>query len=187
MKVTKEKEVTKKKSKRLVIDACVASSAGNEKTSHPIGKNCRDFLKYVLSICHQVVFTLEVKKEWHSHKSKFATEWLTSMYSRKKVVNIENCYRKDEIREKLSSLKVSDRDIEAMTKDVHLLEAALASDKIVISIDKEARDLFSKASKTIGEIKEIGWCDPTDRPTEIKTWLEEGAEIESEKLLYYIE
>lgn len=179
------KRVTKEKSKCFVIDACIARSAGGEDTSHPTGKNCRDFLRYVLDICHKMILTPEIREEWRSHKSKFATEWLVSMHARKKIIDLDSSCRKNEIREKISSLEVSDKEIEAMTKDIHLLEAALVCDKIVVSTDKKARSLFLDASKVIGQIREIAWRDPTEFPEEIKIWLQEGAQVEEDQLLGY--
>jgi hypothetical protein len=46
-----------------------------------------------------------------------------------------------------------------MTKDAHLLEAALATDKIVLSADGRARALFSAATGTVGEIRAVVWLD----------------------------
>lgn len=43
-------------SKRLVIDACVARSAGE--TDHPISAACRGYLLDILAICHKIVMTL---------------------------------------------------------------------------------------------------------------------------------
>ena len=52
------------KSKRLVIDADVLHSAGGEEATHSTAKRCRDFLKAVLTICHRVVRTPDIDKEW---------------------------------------------------------------------------------------------------------------------------
>ncbi len=41
-----------KDSKRLVIDASIARSAGGNEATIPCSKHCRDFLKSVLEICH---------------------------------------------------------------------------------------------------------------------------------------
>ena len=74
-----------KKSKRLVIDASVARSAGGEDAIASQAKGCRDFLTVVLTICHSVTVTSEIQEEWNRHRSNFARRWLVSMYSKRKV------------------------------------------------------------------------------------------------------
>jgi hypothetical protein len=64
-----------------------------------------------------------------------------------------------------------------MTKDLCLIEAALATDKIVISLDDNtARKFFSEASVKIDELKDIVWVNPDkvdeEQPIE---WLRNGA------------
>jgi hypothetical protein len=69
------------------------------------------------------------------------------------------------------------RDTAEMTKDLCLIEAALATDKIVISLDDNtARKFFSEASVKIDELKDIVWVNPDkvdeEQPIE---WLRNGA------------
>ena len=73
---------------------------------------------------------------------------------------------------------------EDMLKDYFLLEAALASDKTVISLDdKTARKLFSQASQNIDEIKEIVWVNPDKSEEKPIEWLMNGALAETERFL----
>ncbi|MBF0552819.1 MAG: hypothetical protein HQK60_20080 [Deltaproteobacteria bacterium] len=55
-----------KKSKVLVIDACVAGAAGNSSSTDEKSRELREFLKSVLTICHKVIFTDDITKEWKS-------------------------------------------------------------------------------------------------------------------------
>lgn len=50
-------KMPEKISKRLVIDASVARSAGKKDATDPRSVRCRDFLKTVLEISHRVVMT----------------------------------------------------------------------------------------------------------------------------------
>ena len=52
-----------KDSKRLVIDASIARSAGGSKATVACSTHCRDFLKSVLEICHRIVMTPEMMSE----------------------------------------------------------------------------------------------------------------------------
>jgi hypothetical protein len=54
---------------RLVIDASVARSSGDQGATYPTSVNCRDFLLAVLNICHQLVMTQDIKAEWDKHQS----------------------------------------------------------------------------------------------------------------------
>jgi hypothetical protein len=56
-------------------------------------------------------------------------------------------------------------------KDVHLIEAALAADKIVVSLDDQARALFD-----VGELRTILWVNPVRHHPDCLAWLDEGAE-----------
>ena len=47
-----------------------------------------------------------------------------------------------------------------MLKDCLLIEAALATDKIVISLDEKVRRYFNQASVTVKNLKVILWINP---------------------------
>lgn len=176
----------KKTSKRLVIDASVARSSGDQGATYPTSVNCRDFLLAVLNICHQLVMTQDIKAEWDKHQSKFARQWRTQMVARKKLNYLDiplNQYLWDSIETMAAS--VSDKRIEEMTKDLCLIEAALATDKIVISLDENtARKFFSEAAAKIDELKDIVWVNPDQVEEEQPLlWLEKGAMAQSDRLL----
>jgi len=66
-----------------------------------------------------------------------------------------------------------------------LIEAAIATDRIVISLDDNtARRFFGRVAVQVDELKEIVWVNPAkieeEKPIE---WLEKGAEAQSDRLL----
>ena len=71
-----------------------------------------------------------------------------------------------------------------MQKDFHLLQAALATDRTVISLDETVRRLFVHASQQVGEIRDIIWVNP-DRTAEEQPieWLQNGAPPEPHRQL----
>ncbi len=75
------------------------------------------------------------------------------------------------------------RDV--MLKDVHLIEAALKADKIVISMDETVRRCFHEATQKIGTLKQIAWVNPCKSEEMPIQWLQDGAELERERLLGY--
>ncbi|MGM3308984.1 hypothetical protein ACSQ6I_23890 [Anabaena sp. WFMT] len=173
-------------SKRLVIDASVARSAGDEGATYPKSVHCRQFLLAVLDICHQVVMTPAIKEEWDKHQSKFALTWRRQMVAKKKCHYLKVSIN-DSLWTQVESMaaNVSNKRIAEMTKDLCLIEAALATEKIVISLDDNtARKFFSEAAVKIDELKDIIWVNPdkieAEQPIE---WLRNGAEAESDRLL----
>ncbi|MGA2881051.1 MAG: hypothetical protein ABSG13_19040 [Bryobacteraceae bacterium] len=56
-------------------------------------------------------------------------------------------------------------------KDLHLIEAALATDKIVISLDARAR-----AELSVQAAAEVMWIHPVDEGGHVIYWLNKGAE-----------
>ena len=130
-------------SKRLVIDTDVVQASGSEEATQPRPKDCRDFLRKVLSLGHSVVVTPEINDEWKRRRSDFARRWRKSMYARKKVCRI-NSPADEKLRDKIKQTATNNKEDEDMQKDFHLLEAAQATDQTIISLDETVRG-FSPA------------------------------------------
>src|ERR1700733_2465603 len=111
-------------SRRLVIDASVASAAGQ--TLELASRRCREFLQAVLRISHRATMTPRLRGEWNRHQWLFARAWLAEMTSKAKVEDIADV-QNDELRVQVPGTA-------SARKDLHLIEAALATDNIVISL-----------------------------------------------------
>jgi hypothetical protein len=184
----KAKVITKvKDSKRLVIDASVARSAGGNEATSAGSKHCRDFLKSVLEICHRIVMTSEMKREWDKHQSSFARQWRVSMVARKKVDYLDDAKNNtvSTLSNKVDLATVNKSDLKAMLKDFHLIESALASDRTIVSLDEAVRKLFIAASSSVGELKSIVWVNPAKEEEQPIFWLQDGAKAEKERQLGY--
>ena len=170
-------------SKRLVIDADVLQASGGEKATHPRAKCCRDFLQEVLSLCHRVVMTPEIGKEWRKHRSDFVREWRFSMEARKKVCRVEPPAN-EVLLSKIEKTATNEKAHEDMQKDFRLLEAALATDRTIISLDETIRQHFTRAAQRVGEIRNTVWVNP-DRTEEEQplAWLQNGAQPEEHRQL----
>ena len=169
-------------SKRLVIDTDVAQASGSETATHPRAKHCRDFLQKMLSLSHSVVMTPEISNEWKRHRSGFARRWRVSMDARKKVYRV-NAQADRELRDKIEEAATGENEIEDMRKDFHLLEAALATDQTIISLDETVRGCFARATGYVGEIREIVWVNPDHIEEEPLVWLQNGAPLEDRRQL----
>jgi hypothetical protein len=168
-------------SRVIVIDASIARSAGPENATHPTSKSCRDFLLSVLEVCHRAAFSKELKAEWRKHQSSFARQWMTSMFARKKIERIES-KSDDKLRALIQEIDVESVR-EAMLKDVHLVEAANASDGIVASLDETVRTLLRTHAISIASIRATCWVNPTVEAEEAIEWLKAGAPSESNRQL----
>ena len=168
-------------SRRLVIDADVVHSAGE--TEHPVSSACRRFLETVLDVGHQVVMTDAIMAEWHHHMSRYSIRWRRQMYGRRRVYRIDQAKERDNnLRNRIDA--VVHRDQRAIVaKDVHLIEAAFATDQLVTSKDESARGVFKDASGGVSELRQIVWVNPTcDNETPID-WLRNGARAEAHRQL----
>jgi len=161
--------MSRRMSKTLVIDATVARSAGL--TDHPVSSACRHVLTTVLQVCHKVAICNRIEKEWRKHSSGYSAKWLAAMQSRGKVVRL-NAPGND-LSGKLYRLDFEKKDVMAMLKDAHLVEAALQTDFRIISGDEKAVKLFRAASRHVDELKAISWNDPVD--DDCVKWLKAGA------------
>lgn len=73
--------------------------------------------------------------------------------------------------------------VQAMQKDCHLIEAALATDGIIVSLDDVAGNHFARTSIQIERIGGIVWINPADEPDACLAWLEAGAKAVKARLL----
>ena len=171
-----------KVSRGLVIDASIARAAGGEDAIFPTSKNCRDFLKTVLKVCHRIVMTSDISDEWNRNQSNFARLWRVSMVARKKMIPLYDISN-DELRNKIQRINVSESNRKAMRKDIILIEAAIATDFTIIALDETVRKFYSKAANTVGELKIIVWVNPDYENEQPLIWLENGAKNEKKRRL----
>ncbi|MBF0495344.1 MAG: hypothetical protein HQK58_02025 [Deltaproteobacteria bacterium] len=155
-----------KKSKVLVIDACVARAAGDASSTNRASSVARDCLTLIFQICHRAVFTGEVTEEWEKHQSTFARAWKGKMKDKEKRLS-RNPVRLPRLTAFIEKSSCEETKRDAMLKDVRLIEAAMAADKIIIPFDNKARDLFKELARKFKSIRAITWINP----------LEEGIEV----------
>ena len=130
--------------------------------------------------------TPDVLAEWKRHRSGFARRWQVSMTARKKLQIVETAPN-DVLRGKIEQATASARDLEAMVKDFHLIEASIEMDRIIISLDEDARQLFGRVSTRVGELRKVMWVNPELVDEEPIAWLEHGARTEKQRLLGFKE
>lgn len=165
----------KKIGKALVIDACVARSAG-ETSAYPASVQCRQCLLAIRDHKHYVVTTQSIKEEWRKHASTFSRRWLVNMTATKRVRVLDS----KEI-QPIAGLvdylaqKNSKSDLEAVFKDIHLLEAASMTENRVISSDNKMAEILSNTALEIAALRAILWANPTKLEEKAVEWIADGA------------
>ncbi len=125
--------------------------------------------------------TPDLRDEWNKHQSNFAAKWRRSMVARRKFCWVEPA-DSTELWQAIAATTESDKGIAAMSKDLHLLAAALATDHIVIACDEAVRQLFAVASRDVAELRSIAWVNPSQAEESAIAWLQQGAPIEEHGL-----
>ena len=72
-----------------------------------------------------------------------------------------------------------------MYKDACLIEAALATDRTVASLDESVRALFRQATDQVGELRAIVWVNPEREEDDPILWLKRGAPADPNLMLGY--
>jgi hypothetical protein len=170
-------------SDKIVIDASIARSAGPRNGTFPLSKDCRDFLEAVRESEMFAVFSQEILQEWKKHQSNFAVEWRTSMMAKRKILYFKDSLVDEILRNRIEKASPNEQIFAIMLKDCRLLEAALATDKNVASLDDKVRRHFSTICPQIHEIREIVWVNPGKQEEQPLDWLNDGAKNEVKRQL----
>ncbi len=157
----------------IVIDADIMRSAGT--SEHPHSRTAREVLETIRDGNHRMVKCAPLRAEYRKHQSRFATTWLATMTARKQSVHWT--YEEDAVLRKtlVKALPPDSPSKEiAVLKDAHLLEAAAATGKRIISKDKTARDLFRLACPVRGSHRHILWGEMTLSAGAVIDWVKSG-------------
>lgn len=104
------------------------------------------------------------------------------MHARRKVCRL-GTLTNEALRRKLEAASTSKERSEAMLKDFHLVEAAMATDWTVASLDDAVRELLGAASERVGEVRRVTWVNPSKGEEEPILWIENGANADRERQL----
>ena len=106
------------------------------------------------------------------------------MHAKKLVFDLDS-EENQSMRKRISRHAANEASLKEMLKDVHLLEGALETDKIVASRNETERILFSQISNQIEKIREIMWVNPDTDMEYCLDWLKRGAPVEEHRQLGY--
>ncbi len=91
----------------------------------------------------------------------------------------------NEMRARIEELVTDVRISRIMLKDIHLIEAAVQTDRVVASLDEIARGHFARVSASFDEIDRIVWVNPTRESERLESWLRRGAPENRSRQLGY--
>lgn len=146
-------------SRNIVVDTTVICSSGG--TVHPVSRACREALEAIKRICHHVVSTPEIREEWRDHQSRYSSDWIVSMYSRKKVTPL-NSVQSGDLSRAIERSPMQPTDQEIVEKDALIINAALASDMIIVTQDGELQRAMAKYPRLASIASRITWVNPED-------------------------
>lgn len=155
-------------SQLIVVDANVLRGASSTDGGPPVGAQCRRVLQAILEICHRAVVSPALAQEYDDHESNFGRRWRASMARRRKLVSTP-ATETGRARGWVQSAEFTERERDAVRKDLHLVLAAWEKDAVVLSADDRARVLFARVS----DLAAMGWAQMGDG--DVHAWLSQGA------------
>jgi len=172
--------------KKIVVDACVARAAG-EKSQFPLSVDCRKFLKYLFEATnHKLVMSPDLIKEWDKHQSNFSLQVRTALARKGRIHYIQKTTIPN-LRATIQKIKDQGR-VNAILKDIHLIESALYSDQTVVSNDEKVRNHLKSVCDVVKYnnvhiLPLITWVNPTIDNENVISWLLAGAQAAPAKAI----
>jgi hypothetical protein len=115
-----------------------------------------------------------IQAEWDGHQGPFAGTWLVSMMTLQKLRPVRD-EPVGELRETIQGHSKDEGVVAVMLKDVHLIEAALATDFRVASLDDTVRGHYSRLTGQFASLRRALWVKPASEEEQGVDWLEDGA------------
>lgn len=159
---------------RLVVDTNVAFSAGL--SEHPTSNACRRLLDSMFEGQYSVVLSATQFMEWQKHQSGYSKRWLVQMKA-KKLWHILAPEPDSGLAARAKKITCTEEVRQEILKDLHLLENALATDRIVLSMETNVFRLFSEHKKVLKVPQPVAWVNPTDDIEACLAWIEAGTEV----------
>lgn len=166
----------------LVIDASIIEAARGTRNKG-LQSTSTDFLESVYDLDYYIVLTPEISREWSKHHTRYSYTWRNRMAGRKRIKVIAKADN-PELQEHFQSCvfeKSSHK--KALKKDLHLLEAAFASDKRIASRDEKARAPARILATSCAMVRDILWINPAITAEQPLAWLQAGAPMGAHHLL----
>lgn len=172
--------MAKNRPRQLVIDADIAHSAGVSTVG--ASQACSKFLTAVQDHGHLLALTDQLLAEWQRHQSRFATTWLRDMSAADRVVVLD-VTKGETFRSRIAEAAPETSVAAIMLKDCHLIEAARAAERRIISMDERVCGHFRRAAGKVQELRRVCWVNPARADEQPIPWLRRGAPLNRHRLL----
>jgi hypothetical protein len=165
-------------SRRLVVGTNILQSASRNADGPPTGVLCRRVLSDILAICHRAVVSPALAAEYRLHASDYGTRWLSAMAGKDKIVRTPARDSGRARRWLRSERLAGPQQQEELRKDMHLVMAALETDRLIVSAERRSRELLAR-------VVQEGDHTPGWRVIDEKTprWLSDGAPLTADLLV----
>ncbi|WP_289407622.1 hypothetical protein [Bacillus pumilus] len=119
---------------------------------------------------NRIAMTKDLHEEWFNHASAYTIKVYFLLKAKRRIKEIHDHETVEDIRIKTHSVKDKQR-ILPILKDIHLLEAAILTDKIIFSLDDKARNNFNHLYNCVSGITDVCWLNPSIEQEEVTEWL----------------
>ena len=164
--------------KRLVVDANIAHSAGSSEV--PESRYSRACLDAILACGHIAVFSSALREEWKQHAALHAKRWWKSMTARRRIDFAEGEEFAPHL-ERACAFLEHDRWKDALRKDFHLVQSALATGQLILSNEKELPQFVALACNGVKELLLLHYGSPAVEGYACISWIKAGAEKTSDR------
>lgn len=162
----------------LVIDACIAQGAGTNEISAQ-SEACRETLDLAKKHGHRLAWSEEIAEEWGVHASGYSLRWWRVMQAHGRLHELGSVPCSDALSTAIAAQAANPGERRCMMKDAHLLAAAAATDRRVISTERRCVGHFRRLARSHAPIQAVMWVDPTQEEPDGMAWLKAGAKEDS--------
>lgn len=170
--------MSRRNSKRLVIDACVSMESIGRKFN-PMGSNPGDLSRKCLDAVreesHIAIFNRLLRREWRIHASRYASEWLKAMDRKNLTADVEGEQFSVLLESACGCLPVEAHRA-ALAKDFHLVQSALASGQTILSNEVAFPGFVANACSAVRELASLYYANPSVEGEACRLWIKAGAE-----------
>lgn len=147
----------REKSFRYVVDASILRASGAIDAQSDLARRCTEVLEKILKAGHRAALCDRLEEEWKKHASRRARLWWGTMLKRRRLV-LHGDPKNNDLRRSLVS--VQDQGVKsAIEKDLHLIELALAFDKLVVSLDAKLKAHLNQQAKLYRPARNLIWLN----------------------------
>lgn len=176
-------------SRQIVVDANLTYASGNLKFNPLIDPAIasvpdrnRQCLQAIFEESHLAVFGRKLFEEWsrHAKKGTHARDWLNRMMKKGRIV-LEDGENFANLAASACACLSADGEKEALAKDFHLIQTALATGQLILSNERRFPRYVMLACPTVREFSALYYANPAVEGDACRLWIKAGAEKDADR------